>query len=293
MNRREFLATSGVALADMAAGTLPAPALAKPGQDKPTRKAMILGMAKGGSTVEEKFAIIKNAGFDGVEIPPTYDALEHEKYRAASEKTGLAIHSVIYGGWGKNLLSSPDPGAREVAVETLKKGLHCAKAVGADNLLLVPALVDAKTRYVEAYERSQEGIRNAIPTAEELKVVIAVEEVWNNFLLSPLEFNRYVDEFQSPWVKAYFDIGNIVKNGWPEDWIRTLGKRINRVHLKDYSKKKAQFVKLQEGDVNWKEVRKAFQEVGWPKFMTAEFNGDDFLEPEELARRIDKIIAGE
>jgi hexulose-6-phosphate isomerase len=123
--------------------------------------------------------------------------------------------------------------------------------------------------------------------------VIAVEEVWNNFLLSPLEFNRYVDEFQSPWVKAYFDIGNIVKNGWPEDWIRTLGKRIHRVHLKDFSKKKFQFVKLTEGDVNWKEVRKAFQEVGFTSYMTAEFNGDDFLEPEELAKRIDKIIAGE
>jgi hexulose-6-phosphate isomerase len=94
-------------------------------------------------------------------------------------------------------------------------------------------------------------------------------------------------------VKAYFDIGNIVKNGWPEDWIRTLGKRINRVHLKDFSKKKFQFVKLTEGDVNWKEVRKAFQEVGFTSYMTAEFNGDDFLEPEELAKRIDHIIAGE
>lgn len=289
MNRREFL-YAGVSAAVLA-GTRSAGA--RPVQDKPVKKAVILGMVKGGATVEEKFAILKGAGFDGVEIPPTFDASEQEKFRAASEKTGLEIHSVIYGGWGKNLLSNPDPAAREVAVETLKRGLHCAKAVGANNLLLVPAVVDAKTRYVEAYERSQEGIRKAIPTAEEARVVIAVEEVWNNFLLSPLEFNRYVDEFQSPWVKAYFDVGNIVKNGWPEDWIRTLGKRINRVHLKDFSKKRTQFVKLQEGDVNWKEVRKAFMEVGWPRYVTAEFNGDDFLEPEELAKRIDRIIAGE
>ena len=284
MNRRDFLSTSSLGLASLAAG-FP--------QDKPTKKAVILGMVKGGASAEEKFAIIKAAGFDGVEVPPAFDAAEQEKLRAASEKVGLRIHSVIYGGWGKNLLSSPDPSAREAAVETLKKGLRCAQAVGADNLLLVPAVVDAKTRYAEAYERSQDGIRKVIATAEECKVVISVEEVWNNFLLSPLEFNRYIDEFQSPWVKAYFDIGNIVKNGWPEDWIRTLGKRINRVHLKDYKKKTNQFVKLQEGDVNWKEVRKAFLEVGWPPFMTAEFNGDDFLEPEELARRIDKIIAGE
>ncbi|HZE98414.1 MAG TPA: sugar phosphate isomerase/epimerase family protein [Planctomycetota bacterium] len=282
MNRREFLATSSIGLAGLAAG---AP------QDKVTHKAMILGMVKGGAGPEEKFAILKAAGFDGVEVPPT-DAAGQEKFKAASEKTGLQIHSVIFGGWGKPL-SSPDPKVREEGVEQLKNGLRCAHAVGADNLLLVPAIVDGRTRYAEAYERSQEGIRKALPLAEELKVVISVEEVWNNFLLSPLEFARYVDEFQSPWLKAYFDIGNIVKNGWPEDWIRTLGKRINRVHLKDYKKKTGQFVKLTEGDVNWKEVRKAFVEVGWPKFMTVEFNGDDFLEPDELAKRIDRIIAGE
>ncbi|HVR83927.1 MAG TPA: sugar phosphate isomerase/epimerase family protein [Planctomycetota bacterium] len=289
MNRREFLATSTLGLAGVC--TPPALSWAKALQEKPTRKAMILGMVKGGASFEEKFAIIKAAGFDGVEVPPM-DAAGQEKLKSASEKTGLPIHSVIFGGWGKPL-SSPDPKLRDEAVELLKAGLRGARAVGADNLLLVPALVDGKTRYVEAYERSQEGIRKALSTAEEEKVVISVEEVWNNFLLSPLEFVRYVDEFQSPWLKAYFDIGNIVKNGWPEDWIRTLGKRINRVHLKDYKKKTNQFVKLTEGDVNWKEVRKAFTEVGWPKFMTAEFNGDDYLEPEELAKRIDRIIAGD
>jgi len=289
MNRREFLTASTLGLAGIGAG--PASVWASTPQEKPTHKAMILGMVKGGTTPEEKFALIKAAGFDGVEVPPT-DAAGQEKLKAASEKTGLPIHSIIFGGWGKPL-SSPDPKLRDDAVELLKAGLRCARAVGADNLLLVPAIVDGRTRYVEAYERSQEGIRKALATAEQEKVVISVEEVWNNFLLSPLEFARYIDEFQSPWVKAYFDIGNIVKNGWPEDWIRTLGKRIHRVHLKDYKKKTNQFVKLTEGDVNWKEVRKAFIEVGWPKFMTAEFNGDDYLEPDELARRIDKIIAGD
>ena len=279
MNRREFLGTSAVALAGMGFR-----------QDAKPKKSIMPGMIKGGSKLEEKFAIAKAAGFDGMEVPPDYE--KAETLKAASEKTCLPIHSVIFGGWGKPL-SHPDPKIREEGVELLKKGLQFARSLGADNLLLVPAIVDGKTRYVEAYERSQEAIKKAIPTAEETKVVIAVEEVWNNFLLSPLEFNRYIDEFQSPWVKAYFDIGNIVKNGWPEDWIRTLGKRIHRIHLKDFSKKKHQFVKLTEGDVNWKEVRKAFQEVGFTNYMTAEFNGDDFLEPEELAKRIDKIVAGE
>jgi L-ribulose-5-phosphate 3-epimerase len=285
MNRREFLAATAAipALARSALGAR---------EEKP-KKSLIWGMVKAGTSVEEKFEIVKKAGFDGIEVPPLSNPEDQAKFRAASEKFGVPIHSVIYGGWGGNLLSQADPEKREQAVESLKKGLRSAQALGASNLLLVPAVVDAKTRYVEAYERSAEGIRKAIPTAQECKVVIAVEEVWNNFLLSPLEFARYVDDFQSPWVKAYFDVGNIVKNGWPEDWIRTLGKRINRVHLKDYQKKTQKFVKLWEGDVNWKEVRKALQEAGFASYMSAEFNGDDYLEPDELSRRIDRIIAGE
>jgi len=286
MNRREFLATSMSAVVLAKAEAM---ASAAPLQEKP-KKSIMPGMIKAGATLEEKFSIAQKAGFDGIEVPPSYDQVD--AFRSASEKAGIPIHSVIFGGWGKPL-SHPDPKIREEGVEQLKKGLQFAKAVGAGNLLLVPAIVDGKTRYVEAYERSQEGIRKAIPSAEEAKVVIAVEEVWNNFLLSPLEFNRYIDEFQSPWVKAYFDIGNVVKNGWPEDWIRTLGKRIHRVHLKDYKKKTGQFVKLTEGDVNWKEVRKAFAEVGFTNYMTVEFNGDDYLEPDELVRRIDKIFSGE
>ncbi len=284
MNRREFLATSmsAVVLAK-------ADALARPRAEKP-KKSIMPGMIKAGASVDEKFAIARKAGFDGIEVPPSYDQVD--AFRAASEKAGIPIHSVIFGGWGKPL-SHPDPKIREEGVEELKKGLRFAKAVGADNLLLVPAIVNEKVRYAEAYERSQEGIRKALPVAEETKVVISVEEVWNNFLLSPLEFNRYVDEFQSPFLKAYFDIGNIVKNGWPEDWIRTLGKRIHRVHLKDFSRKRMQFVKLTEGDVNWKEVRKASAEIGFSNYMTVEFNGDDYLEPDELVRRIDQIFSGE
>jgi len=285
MNRREFLSTAMSSMVLAKAEAM----LGRRRADKP-KKSIMPGMIKAGASVEEKFAIAKKAGFDGIEVPPKYD--QADAYRSASEKAGIPIHSVIFGGWEKPL-SHPDPKIREAGVEELQKGLRFAKAVGADNLLLVPAIVNEKTRYVEAYERSQEGIRKALPTAEETKVVISVEEVWNNFLLSPLEFNRYVDEFQSPFLKAYFDIGNVVKNGWPEDWIRTLGKRINRVHLKDFSKKKTQFVKLTEGDVNWKEVRKAFAEVGFTNYCTVEFNGDDYLEPEELVRRIDKIFADE
>ena len=287
MNRREFIAASALlpSIARTAAAVL---------QDKPKKSCIywMFGNKVGGSTVEERFDTVKKAGFDGIEVPPQFNPDDQAKFKAASDKVGLPIHSVIYGGW-KRLLSDPDPAKRDEAVENLKKGLRCAKALGATKLLLVPAVVDAKTRYVEAYERSVEGIKKVIATAEECKVVIAVEEVWNNFLLSPLEFARFIDDFQSPWVRAYFDVGNVVKNGWPEDWIRTLGKRINRVHLKDYKRDSRKFVKLFEGDVNWKEVRKALGEVGFANYMSAEFNGDDYLEPEELSKRIQRIIDGE
>ena len=105
-------------------------------------------------------------------------------------------------------------------------------------VLLVPAVVNKDIGYRDAWERSQQQIRKMIPLAAELKVVIAIEEVWNHFLLSPIEFARYVDDFKSPWVKAYFDVGNVVLFSFPQDWIRILGPRIVKVHLKDFSFRK-------------------------------------------------------
>ena len=257
--------------------------------DRP-KKSIILQMIQPGDLpIEAKFALAKKCGFEGIEADPLFDRAD--EIRAASEKTGLPAHSVIFGGW-KPCLSSPDAAEREAAVERLKQGLKFAKAIGADNLLLVPAVVNEKTRYVEAYDRSQEGIGKVLPLAEEMKVVIAVEEVWNNFLLSPLEFARYVDEFKSPYLQAYFDVGNIVKNGWPEDWIRTLGKRIRRIHLKDFKRSTREWAPLLEGEVDWKEVRKALGEVGFTSYLTAELEGGDETRLKDISQRIDKIIAG-
>ncbi len=165
--------------------------------------------------------------------------------------------------------------------------------MGATCLLLVPAIVNAETRYVEAYRRSQMRIKEVIPDAEKLAVPIAVENVWNNFLLSPMEFAFYVDEFKSPYVRAYFDVGNVVAFGWPQDWIRTLGERILRVHLKDFKKDTREWKNLRDGDVNWLEVRKALDEVGYSGYLTAELHGGDEKHLRDVASRIDKIIAGE
>jgi L-ribulose-5-phosphate 3-epimerase len=177
----------------------------------------------------------------------------------------------------------------------METSLRNAAFWGADTVLLVPAVVDAKTGYRDAWIRSQEQIRKLVPLAAELKVVIAVEEVWNKFLLSPLEFVRYVDDFHSPWVKAYFDVGNVLIWGYPQDWIRTLGSRIVKLHFKDFTFKDrvAKFVNLGEGDIDWLEVHKALREIGFRGTATVELAGGDAAYLADVSRRVDRILAGE
>jgi hexulose-6-phosphate isomerase len=172
----------------------------------------------------------------------------------------------------------------------METALRSAKALGAKTVLLVPGIVTETVGYGDAYKRSQEHIRKLLPLAEQLEVIIAVENVWNKFLLSPLEFARYVDEFESPWLKAYFDIGNVIIFGYSQDWIRTLGKRIVKIHLKDFRRKGYQWTNLLEGDVNWKQVRQALGEIGYDGFMTTELDGGDKAYLTDLSNRIDKII---
>jgi hexulose-6-phosphate isomerase len=183
-------------------------------------------------------------------------------------------------------------------MDGMRASLRNAKLWGADAVLLVPAVVNAETRYQDAWTRSQKQIRELIPLAAELKVIIAVEEVWNKFLLSPLEFARYVDEFKSPWVRAYFDVGNVVISGFPQDWIRTLGKRIVKVHLKDFKMGKgwnpitANFVNLGEGDIDWPQVQTALTEIGYTGVVTAELASGDLAYLSDVRRRIERLVVG-
>jgi hexulose-6-phosphate isomerase len=177
-------------------------------------------------------------------------------------------------------------------MDCMKVSLQNAKDFGATAVLLVPAVVSPDIMYRDAYARSQKQIRELIPQAQELGVIIAVENVWNKFLLSPLEFARYVDEFESPFVRAYFDVGNVVLFGFPQDWIRTLGPRIAKIHLKDFKSDTKQFVPLREGSVNWPEVRKALAEIGYDGWLTTELDGGDEKYLRDVSARVDKIIAG-
>jgi L-ribulose-5-phosphate 3-epimerase len=291
LNRREFLirATAAAVALGTLRSTSEAKTVSQPKSDNKLKKGIIFNMLPGSLSVEDRFKLAKDVGFDGVEATPTTDPAEIKNVRDAADKAGIAIHSIIFGGW-QAPLSTPDENAAKQGIKALEEQLKTAKDYGADGVLLVPGVVNADTRYIDCYQRSQKYIKQAIPTAEKLGVRILIENVWNNFLLSPIEAARYIDEFKSPWVQAYFDVGNVIAFGWSEDWIRTLGHRIKKIHVKDFKKGPREWVNLMDGDVNWPEVRKALNEVGYSGYLTAELNGGDEKYLRDVSQRMDKII---
>ena len=189
---------------------------------------------------------------------------------------------------------------RAEGLEALQQTLRDGKRYGASSVLLVPGVVSKEVSYADAYTRSQAEIRKAIPLAEELGVKIALENVWNQFLLSPLEAARYVDEFHSPAVGWHFDAGNILNYGWPEQWIRILGPRIQKLHIKEFSRKKRDSeglwkgfdVPLLEGDNDWPAIMKAVDDIGYHGWAITEQGGGDSPEGlKDLAQRLEKILA--
>lgn len=288
MERRSFLkytAATGLGIGLAGAGGI---AEAKGGAK--LRKALQIGMLPRDVSDAEKFKLAKKCGYEGIEGRPIADLDAAARLGKLAREAGTPIHSIVYGGWGAPF-SDPNPDVIKKGLAGMETALRSAKAQGAETVLLVPAIVKEDVSYGDAYKRSQEHVRKLLPLAKELKVIIAVENVWNKFLLSPLEFARYVDEFESPWLQAYFDIGNVILFGYSQDWIRTLGKRIVKIHLKDFKRKGYQWKNLLEGDVNWKQVRLALEEIEYDGFLTPELGGGDEAYLTDLSGRIDKIIA--
>ena len=290
MVRRDFLryvtATAAVAVLPGRA----APSHASQASAK-LRKALQFGMLPKNLSDAEKFKVAKKCGFEGIELnSPIADLNAAAQLGKLAKEAGVPVHSIVYGGWGAPF-SDPDPKVIDKGLAGMETALRSAKAVGANAVLLVPAVLNEDIGYGQAYKRSQEHIRKLLPLAEELKVIIAVENVWNKFLLSPLEFARYVDEFENPWLKAYIDVGNMILFGYAQDWIRTIGKRIVKIHLKDFKRKGYEWTNLLDGDVNWKQVRLALGEIGYDGFLTPELRGGDEEYLTDLSKRIDKVIA--
>jgi hexulose-6-phosphate isomerase len=301
MKRREFLtrtvgAMALAALAQPGLGVIRAKAESATAK-RPIRKAIMWGTVGVKGSVLEKMKLVKAAGFEGVEMNSHMD--QDEVVRARDE-AGLVIPSVCGAYHWDKPLSHPDPKVREEGVEALKQTLLDAKRYGASSVLLVPAVVNKEVSYGDAYTRSQAEIRKAIPLAEKLGVKIAVENVWNQFLLSPLEAARYVDEFKSTAVGWHFDVGNVITYGWPEQWVRVLGKRIQKLHIKEFSRErrdkeglwKGFDVSLLEGDDDWPAVMKALDDVGYAGWAMTEQRGGDTPEGlQDLATRLGKILA--
>ncbi len=274
VNRRMFLTAAGAA----AAAPLLTRALAAKSRD--LHKAIMYETVGVKGSVLEKFQAVKAAGFEGIE-PMSH--MSQSEVQAAFAATGLRAASCCCSTHWKKPLSDPDPAVRQAGLDGLIQALNDAKAYGASSVLLVPAVVNKMVAWDVAYKRSQEQIRKAIPVAKDLGVKIAIENVWNQFILTPVEAARYVDEFESPWVGWHFDVGNSVTYGFPEQWVRILNKRIVKLHIKEYSRKKrdkegpgAGFqVPFLSGDNDWPAVMAAIDEIGYTGWGIAEQPGGD------------------
>ncbi len=314
MNRRQFLSTTTVALALLPGMT----ARAVPSRGR-IRQAMIVN-----EVTEQALAPIKAAGFDGVETRHICPEAEAAVGRAVAEKLGLRVHSVLRGWMNFN---SEDPQEVETSLEKVRLALRAAKAYGADAVLLVPCRVvdipmpepwqfdiafDATTghvtrvvagdnrkfeSYIQAQNRATDTSRLAveklIPLAEQLKVIIALENVWNNLWVQPALYQNFVASFGSPWVQSYFDIGNHVKYAPPQDWIKALGPLIAKLHIKDFklnaNGRGGKFVHPRDGSIDWPAVWRALDAVGYAGWATIEDRG---LELAEFKRRFDLIVEG-
>jgi len=290
VKRRTFLKSAG---AMALAGAVAAEEAAAQPYRGTLKKSLYYSMLPKELSVEDKFMLAKSVDFDGIEVPTLETQAEVAEFAAASKKAGLPIHSIMNSRHWKYPFSSPDAETVKMGMEGMEMSLRNAKALGAEVVLLVPGVVNAATSYSDCYTRSQKHIRELMPLAEELKIAVGIENVWNKFLLSPLEFAKYVDEIDSPYFRAYFDCGNIALYGFPHDWIRTLGKRTVRFHIKGFNVKEKTFTNILDGTIDWKEVRKAISDIGYSGWVNAELGGGDEAYLRDVAVRMDKIFRGE
>jgi L-ribulose-5-phosphate 3-epimerase len=258
----------------------------------PIKKGLVYDMLPAKLSHADRFKLACDTGFDVVQAPTTPDQRAAEEIKNAAAAANIRIDSVMNMDHWQYPLSSEDSSVVEKSLTGMRTSLHNAKLWGSDAVLLVPAVVNPKTSYRDAWTRSQAQIHKLIPLAEELKIKIAIEEVWNKFLLSPLEMSTYIGEFRSPLITAWFDVGNVVLYGYPQDWIRTLGKRISNVHLKDFKRSKDGYawVNLGDGDVDWPAVRQAFADIGYSGSAIAELESGDEAYLRDVSRRIERLL---
>jgi L-ribulose-5-phosphate 3-epimerase len=290
LNRRDFVKFGGAALA---AGVLPLGLRGALVSEKKRqiKKAMMYATIGYPGSVMQKLMAVKAAGFEGVE-PMSH--MRQEEVLEALDKSGLKAASVCCNThWGKPL-SHADASARQEGLEGLLQALKDAKAYGATSVLLVPGVVNKQVTFDDCWKRSIIEIRKAIPLAKELNVKIAIENVWNDFITKPEQAKAYLDEIDSDYVGWHFDIGNTIRFSDPETWIPVIGKRILKLHIKEYSKFRRFNVKFLEGDDHWPAIMKALDDIGYTGWGISEQPGDQWKDAaslKDLSSRMDKIFA--
>jgi L-ribulose-5-phosphate 3-epimerase len=295
-NRRQFLrhsaavAAVGMAAAQVSISSAADAATAPAGSKLQLYKAVKWGMIAGAPTVLDHFKICQELGYDGMELisPADFSAKE---VREASDATGLPVHGLVDMKHWDVRLSAPDAKVREEGVAILRQAILDCHAFGGFSVLLVPGRVSGGDEtHDHVWKRSIEGIRQVLPLASKLGVRVLIENVWNGFCETPEQLRDYLDEIANPWVGAYFDIGNVVKFSPSQNWIRTLGSRIVKLDVKDWSTKQGFDAKIGEGDVNWPAVRQALREIGFSGWCTAEVAGGDREWLADVAKRIDQTL---
>ena len=301
MDRKKFLKSTALIAGAATVSPTFSSASSSPGnaQGKVTLKKSIgFGMIKEDLSLIDKFKLTKDLGFDGVELnSPT--EFNKQEILEAKAKSGIQLPSVVNKDHWKMPLSDPSTEVRKQIIQSVAQSMQEAKDFGGDTVLVVPGVVNEKVSYEQAYNTSLNTVRELIPYAEKTGIQIALENVWNNFLISPIEAKRFVDEINHPLIGWYFDIGNVLRYGWPEHWIKTLNSRIMKLHIKEYSRELMNTkglwegfkVELLEGDNNWPVVMKTVSEInhkgGW---LTAEVNGGDRNRLKDISERMDRII---
>jgi L-ribulose-5-phosphate 3-epimerase len=293
MKRREFLAAAA------------APAFASGAR---FTKSICSVIFPPGTPLAECFRRAKDAGFDAIEIRTaeevSLDSTPDQMKRLGDDarKTGIALASMwVSKPLADTPINSPDPAIRAQGVAAIEKCIELASQAGCGALLIYSARLGSGATFQigsqDTWDRVTDAFRKVIPAAAKAKVILTPENVWNKFLLSPLEMRTFVDQFRSPWLQTHFDIGNVMQYGYPQDWILTLGSRIKRVHVKDYKlssrSEQGRFVGLLEGDVDWKAVMAALVKVDYRGTLSPEI-GYDKNDPDQLkkvSQALDKILA--
>ena len=297
LDRRQLLvaaAASGAALASPAAGVSPLTRSTRPRPapaSGPILSSVKWGMIRAKGDVLSKFQLMKELGYDGVELVSPLGSLKIPELIAARDATELPIHGVVDMVHWKNeyRLSSPDEASRNRGRAALEQAIKDTHAMGGSSVLLVPAVVGGKVTHEQAWARSTAEIKKVLPLSAKLGIHVLMENVWNGFCQTAEQARDYIDGFNSPWIGAYFDIGNHVKFGPAEHWVRTLGKRIVKLDVKDWGKKGG-WSKIGDGDANWPEVRKALGEIGFTGWCTAEVGGGGRERLAEIKSRMDKHL---